>query len=83
MKKMQALWNDNNKKVVEQTTEVKHSKENLIFFIDLAIVAENIKSTKDEPQAFNKAWNHPCHLSWRKWQVDIQKEFSKMKKWQV
>ena len=61
-------------------------KENLNFLIDLAIiamVAKDTKPTKDKPQTFYQAWNHPISESQRKWGEALQKEFGDMKKQQV
>ena len=58
MKTLQALYNKDANKIMEQACE----KENLYFLIDVAIVAmvvEGTKPTEDETQTFNKAWNHP------------------------
>ena len=44
--------------LVEEIAQEKVMKENLIFSIDLAtitMIAEDTKSTEDEPKAFNKA----------------------------
>ena len=48
-------------------------KIKLIIFFYFAMVAKDIKSTKDEPQIFNKAWNYPNLESQRKWQATIWK----------
>ena len=41
------------------------TRENLKFLIDLAttaMVSEDIMPMEDEPQTFNKAWNHPIPI---------------------
>ena len=56
MRKLQASYNDNAKKIVKEAGQ-KKAKENLNFLIDLAtiaMVAEDTKPMKNEPQAFNK-----------------------------
>ena len=55
MKKHQALYNNDAKKIIKEAAEEKNEKENLIFLIDLAMVAGNTKTIEDEPQTFNKA----------------------------
>ena len=73
-----ALYNDNVIKIDKKAAQENSAKENLNFWIDLAIiamVAEDIKSTEDEPQSFNKAWKHSNLESQRKGQEAIQKEF--------
>ena len=63
---------------LEQAAEEKREKENLIFLINsatIAMVAEDTKSTKDEPQTFYKALNHVTLESLRKLKEAIQKEF--------
>ena len=54
---MQDLYNED-ANIMKQAAQ---EKENLIWLIDLAMIAMTIKYKKpidDEPQAFNKAWNH-------------------------
>ena len=80
MKKLQALYNDNASKIVKEASQEKSANKNLNFLIDLAMVASNPKPTEDEPQMFNKAWNHPNAESWKKWQEAICKEFNDMNK---
>ena len=58
MKKLQALYNDDAKKIVEQATQEKSAIENKNFLIDLAVVASNTKSIPEEPKTFTKAWIH-------------------------
>ena len=64
---LQVLHNDIVNKIVEQATQEKSAKVDLIFLIDLTMVAEDTKSMEDEPQTFYKAWSHPNHESQRKW----------------
>ena len=48
-------------KFVKEAAQEKSKEENLNFLINLAtivIVAEDTKPTKNEPQTFNKNWNH-------------------------
>ena len=62
MKKLQTSYYKDANKIVEQAAQEKAAKKNLIFFTDLApiaMVSEDIKPTKAEPWAFNKACNHP------------------------
>ena len=50
--------------------------------IDLAfitIIAGDKVTMADQPQIFNKAWNHPDPESQRKWQKAIQKINDKKK----
>ena len=58
IKNLQASCKNDAHKVVLQATQ-ETGKANLHFLIDLTVVAEDTKSTKDELQARNKAWNHP------------------------
>ena len=55
----------------------------MIDLATIATVAKDIKSTKDAPQTFNEAWNHPNLKSLRKLQEAIKKKFSHMKKQQI
>ena len=71
MKMLQTKQNKDAKKIVKQATQEKGTNESLNFLINLAIVSNNIKSTLDEPQMFNKAWNHHNKGSHRKWQEAI------------
>ena len=60
MKKLQALYNKDAKKIVEEVAQ-KRCKRIFDFLINLAIIAmvtEVTKPTEGEPQTFNKAWNH-------------------------
>ena len=57
MKKLQALFNDDANKIIEESIDVKTS-ENLNFFIDLAMITTESVSVPEEPTSFNKAWNH-------------------------
>ena len=83
MKKLQASYNDDSKKIVEQAMQKKGAIKNFNFLIDLAMVSNDIKSTLEKPQMFNKSWNHPNKESHRKWQEAICKEFMDMNKQQV
>ena len=58
MKKLQALYNDNANKIIEQAMQEKSAIENLNFLIE-AMVTKDIKPTPEEPQTFKEAWNHP------------------------
>ena len=62
MKKLQALHNEDDNKIVKEVAQEKASKENSNFLIDLAtiaMVAEYTEPTKDDLQIFIKACNHP------------------------
>ena len=59
MKKLQALYNDNANKFVEQTTKEKRAIKNLNFLIDIAMVTNDTKPIPEEPQTFNEAWDQP------------------------
>ena len=80
MKKLQALYNDDVNIMIKQTAKEKNAIKNLNFLIDLTMVANNIEPTLEEPQTFNKAWNHPNKDSHRKWWEVICKEFTDMNK---
>ena len=56
MKNLQASYDLDANKIVEQSTQERRAKESLKF---LAMVAEGTKSTENKPQTFKKAWNHP------------------------
>ena len=58
MKKLQAPYNNDAKKIIEEAAQEQNEKENLIFLINLAMVASNTKPIKDEPWMFNEAWNN-------------------------
>ena len=47
------------------------------------MMSSEIKPNLEEPQMFNKAWNHPNKEAQRKWQEAICKEFHNMNKQQV
>ena len=64
--KLQALYSNNANKILEQTKQEKSAIKKLNFLIDLAMVSNYIKPILDEPQMFNKAWNHPNEESHRK-----------------
>ena len=62
MKNLQAPYNEDVNKIVEQAAQEKTTKEHLNFLIDLAIITMVVEDTmlmEDESQTFNKAWNHP------------------------
>ena len=61
MKKFQASYNNDANKIIKKVAQEKSEKENLFFLLDLATIAmvtEDTKPTKDEPQTFNDVWNH-------------------------
>ena len=64
--KLQALYNDDTNKIVEDATHVKVS-ENLNFFIDLAMITTESIPVPAEPASFNEAWNHLDVTSREKW----------------
>ena len=55
----------------------------LIHLATIALVVEHTKLMEDDPQTFNKAWNHPDPKLRRKWQEAIEKDFGDMNKQQV
>ena len=55
MKKLQALYNDDANKIVEQATQEKSAIENLNFLINLAMVTTDTKPVPEEPKTFTKA----------------------------
>ena len=57
--KLQASYNDDANKIVEQATKEKNAIKYLKFLINLAMVTNHTKSTSEELQTFNDAWNHP------------------------
>ena len=59
MKKLQALYNNDANKIVDQGTQEKSAIKNLNFLIILVMVSSDTEPSLDEPQRFNKAWNHP------------------------
>ena len=75
MKKLQASYNDDANKIVEQYTKEKGAIENLSFVVDLAMVSSNIKATLDEPQMFNKAWNHPNKQPQKMVRIHLQRVY--------
>ena len=83
MKKLQALYNNNAKKIMEQATQERSAIENLIFFINLAIVITDTKPIPEEPKTFTEAWNYPNESSCMKWWEAIKKKFANMNKQQV
>ena len=46
-------------------------------------MTNDTKSLPEEPQTFNKAWDHPSENSCKKWWEAISKEFLNMNKQQV
>ena len=56
-KQLQALYNDDANKIVEQAAQEKSANEKLNFFIDQAMVASDTKSSLDKLQMFSEAWN--------------------------
>ena len=54
MKKLQALYNNDANKIIEDATHVKTSK-NLNFLIDLAMITIKFAPVPEEPASFNKA----------------------------
>ena len=57
IKKLQALHNDDVNKIGKETGQEKSAKENFYFLIDfatIAMVSEDTKLTKDEPQTSTK-----------------------------
>ena len=59
MKKLQASYNNDSYKVVQEVAKEKNTSKNLTFLIDLAIATSSTMLTKDEPQMFHKAWSIP------------------------
>ena len=58
IKNLQASFNENANKIMQQAGHEKAAKKNLIFFIHLAtigIVAKDKITTKEEPHVFDKA----------------------------
>ena len=82
MKKLQASYNDNANKIIEQATKKGAIKE-LNFLINLSMVNTDTKLVPEEPKTFAKAWNHPNANSHATWQEAIKKEFANMNKQQV
>ena len=81
MNNLQASYYEDENKIVDLAAQEKNQKND--FSIDTAaiiMVTEDTKSTEDEPQTLNRAWNHPYLESQRKWQEAVQKEFSNRKK---
>ena len=58
-------------------------QEKLSFLIDLVMVPNDTKSTPEEVQTFNEAWNHPNEDSPKKGQEAISKHVANMNKQQV
>ena len=82
MKKLQASYNHDANKIIEESTDVKTSK-NLNFLIDLAMITTESVSVPEEPTSFNEAWNHADVTCREKWREAIRKEFTDMNKQQV
>ena len=82
MKKIQASYNDDDNKILEEGTHVK-TTENLNFLIDLAMITTESVSVPEETTSFNEAWNHPDITCWEKWGEAIHKVFANMNKQQV
>ena len=72
MKKLQASYNDNASKIIEQATKEKSAIKNSNFLINLAMVTGNTKPVPEEPKTFTEAWNHPNANFCTKWQEVIQ-----------
>ena len=83
MKKLQALYNEDANKIIEEVTQEKNAIANLNFLINLVMVTSDTKPVLEEPMTFAKAWNHPNAHSHTKWQEAIKKEFADMNKQQV
>ena len=74
MKNLQSSYIEDANKIVKQA---------LIDLATIAVVAKDTKSTKDKPQTFKEALNHPNFESQKIRQEEIWKEFNNMKKQQV
>ena len=79
MKKLQALYNEDANKNMEEATQDKAVKK-FNFLIDLAMVTIDTMPVPEEPTTFAKAWNHPNASSHAKWKEAICKEFADMNK---
>ena len=62
MKKLQASYNDDVNKIVDQALKEKSAIENLNFLINLAVVMNDTKPVPKELKTFNKAWDHPMQI---------------------
>ena len=62
MKKLQTLYNEDTSKIVQQASH-KKSATFLINLANIALIAMDTKSIKDEPEIFNKAWSCKNHRS--------------------
>ena len=60
---MQASYNKDSKKILEQIRQERATRENLNFLIKV----EDTKPTEEEPQTLNKVWNYHDHKLQRKW----------------
>ena len=58
MKKLQALYNDDANKIIEEATQDK-AMEKLNFLISLAMVTTVTMPVPEEPTTFVEASNHP------------------------
>ena len=83
MKKLQASYNNDANKIVEQASQEKNVIKNLNCLINLDMVTNNTKPEPDEPKTFTKTSNHPNANSCAKWQEVISKEFAIMNKQQI
>ena len=52
---------------LQASNKRKNSINNLKFLIDLAMVTNTTKPAPEEPQTFNKAWNHLNKDFHKKW----------------
>ena len=59
MKKLQALYNDDANKIIEQAMNEKSAIKTLNFLIDLSMVTINTQPVPEELKTFTEAWNHP------------------------
>ena len=82
MKKLQALYNEDANKIIEEVTQDKAIK-NLNFLITSAMVTIDTIPVPGKPTTFAKAWNHPNANSCEKWREAICNEFADMNKQQV
>ena len=65
MKKLQALYNDDANKIIEEAMQDKAIENS--NFLDLAMVRTDTMPVPEEPTTFAKAWNHPNSNSHAKW----------------
>ena len=83
MKKLQALYNDDDHKIVKQAMNEKSAIKNLNFLINLSIVSTDTEPVPEEPKTFTQAWNYPNINSLAEWSEVIKKKFANMNKQQV